>query len=58
MKSVTKGDAELIRDFNRNGDLLKWIYNNGAMKLSVVMYLIVDSMTSAILSPRRTFEYE
>ena len=38
------GDPEPVRDINRSGDLLDWIHNIGAMKLSVViMYLIVDA---------------
>ena len=37
-------DPESIRDFNRSGDLLEWIHNIGAMKLSlVIMYSIVDA---------------
>ena len=38
------GDPEPITDINRSGDLLDWIHNIGAMKLSVViMHSIVDA---------------
>ena len=45
---VRQGDPELLRDFKKSGDLLKWIHNNGVMNLSVVIiYSIVDSIIHA-----------
>ena len=54
---MTKGDPESIRDFKRNGDLLKWIHKNGAMNFSVfIMHPIVDSIINAISLSFRPFD--
>ena len=43
------GDPESIRDFKKTSNLRKWIHNNDAMNLSVVVtYSIVDSIINRI----------
>ena len=44
-------------EISREGDLLKWIHNNGAMNISVaIMYSIVDSIINAFSSSLRQFD--
>ena len=46
---MRSGDPEQIREFKKSNDLLKWIHDNGAMNLSVIiMYSIVDSTFNAV----------
>ena len=45
------------KNTKRSGDLLKWIHNNGAMNISVViMYFIVDSVINAFSLSLRPFD--
>ena len=54
---MTWGNSKWIRNFNRNGNLLKWIYNNRFMNLSaVIIYSIVDSIILAFSSSLRPFD--
>ena len=54
---MTLYDPESIRDFKKSGDLLKWIYNNGVMNLSVVViYSIVDSIIKALSFSFKLFD--
>ena len=54
---MTLCDPEPIRDFKKSGDLLKWIYNNGVMNLSVVViYSIVDSVIKALSLSFKLFD--
>ena len=44
---MKQGDPESIRVFKKSYDLLKWIQNNGGMKIFlVIMYSTVDCQLS------------
>ena len=54
---MTKGDPESIPDFKKNGDLFKWIHNNGVINLFVVIiYSIIDSIIHASSSSFSPFD--
>ena len=52
---MKESDPEPIRELKRSGNLLKWIYSNGAMNLSIIiMYSTVDlviNVLSSLLGP-------
>ena len=57
LKSMRQGHLESIRDFKKSGHLFKWIHNNSAMNLSVVIiYSIVDSIIHAFSSSLTPFD--
>lgn len=53
---MTKGEKEWIKIFKNSGNLLKWIYNNGDLNLSlIIMYLIIDSILNAFCLSLKSF---
>ena len=57
LKSMRQGHLESIRDFKKSGHLFKWIHNNSAMNLSVVIiYSIADCIIHEFSSSLRPFD--